>query len=162
MVATARPLPRPVAARPAPARRPTPAGAKAHPHHDTASKPAANGALGYVLIAIAVAIGAVIAIGVIWEFGAARTLAVPQIAPSNGAAPDADGRRNAPTVMYKDMRDGRVLVYEVGPEGTRLKGAISKSELPFAENLNGEGALSTRKTRVDASDRVNALGSAFR
>lgn len=161
MVATARPLPRPVAARPAPARRPTPVRAPAHPHHDT-SKPAANGTLGYVLVAIGVAIAAAIAIAVIWEFGAARTLAVPSVAPSGGGAPEVDGRRNAPTVMYKDMRDGRVLVYEVGPEGTRLKGAIAKSELPFAENLNGEGALSSRKTRVDASDRVNALGSAFR
>ncbi|MCE1234813.1 MAG: hypothetical protein LWW93_00515 [Hyphomicrobiales bacterium] len=160
MVATARPLPRSVAVRPAPARRPTPAKTPAHAH-GAASKPASNGSLGYVLIAIAVAIGAAIAIGVIWEFGAARTIPVPAVAIPNGAV-DGGSRGSAPTVMYKDMRDGRVLVYEVGPEGTRLKGAISKSELPFAENMNGEGAMSSRKTDTNASDRVNALGSAFR
>lgn len=162
MVATARPLPPRAAARPAPVRRPTPARTPGHAHA-APSKPATTGTLGYVLIGIAVAIGAAIAVGVIWEFGAARTLSVPSIPPS-GSDRSGDGatRGGAPTVMYKDMRDGRVLVFEVGPEGTRLKGSVAKSDLPLAENMNGEGSSSARRNDATATDRVNALGSAFR
>lgn len=163
MAVTARPLPRSRPAAGAPARPRAAAsrsarGKAAHPGASTRDK------IGIVLIAAAILVLAVVGIAVIWEFGAARTLSVPRtgmIGAEDGTGPSVQRPRDAPTMLYRDMRDGRIMVMEVGPDGTRLKGTVDKSTVPLANDTHRE-PTSSRSAEPSATDRVNALGSAFR
>lgn len=159
MPTTVRPMPRPAAARAgASARRPSrPAPAhRPHPHAASAADTTRLVVIGAVIV-----VAAVIAVGVIWEFGAARNLAVPYgaVGPGPGAAPTPD---RPTTTMYRDLHDGRIMVMEIGPGGTRLKGTVSKTEVPFANDADRDGGTTRGTPEPSAVDRVNALGSAFR
>ena len=161
MSVTARPMPRPAAgARPgAPARRPV----RPLPAHRPEPHKQGTDTSRLILIGGVLAVAAVIGVAVIWEFGAARNLAVPDVAVGSGADSGAAATGGRSTMLYRDMRDGRIMVMEVGPGGTRLKGTVSKNDLPIAADADRPGG-STRSGGVDpsAADRVNALGSAFR
>jgi Na+-transporting methylmalonyl-CoA/oxaloacetate decarboxylase gamma subunit len=67
---------------------------------------------------------------------------------------------SAPTLYYRDRGDGTVMVMEIGPGGTRIKGTINRADVPLlqADKVRtgwGESA-------AGPNSRVNALGSAFR
>ncbi|NLH81565.1 MAG: hypothetical protein GX458_12070 [Phyllobacteriaceae bacterium] len=158
MPVTARPMPRSAVARAgAPARRPSrPPPAHRPPPHRQSSGDVAR----LVLIGAAIAVAGAIGVGVIWEYGAARNLSVPPGAIGAGADAAPPGGRS--TTMYRDLHDGRIMVMEIGPGGTRLKGTVSKSEVPLANDVDREGGTSQKAPEPSASDRVNALGSAFR
>lgn len=161
MPATARPMPRP---------RPTGRVALPHPvrpaHPATATssaaraKPTLADRINLVLFLSALAIAAIVGIAVIWEFGAARNLSVGSTLATRGGGSTRPG--DQPTLLYRDMRDGRVMVMEIGADGTRIKGTVSKSNLGIAADMGGDVGSSVRSGDVTSADRVNALGSAFR
>ena len=165
MPVASRPMPRPLAAgrgQPArPVRRAPPAPVKT-------SKPARSGAgsrdtLRILMIASVVVAVAAVAVGVIWEYGAARNLDLTAAPVSDRAGAGQGGRGGgAPTVFYRDMRDGRVMVMEVDAQGTRIKGTVNKSDLDFAAGMGADIGPPNRMGDVTAADRVGALGSAFR
>lgn len=160
MTVTARPMPRPAVARGgAPARRPT-RPAPAHRPHPHAAAPADTTRL--MVIGAVIVVAAAIAVGVIWEFGAARNLAVPYGAVGAGAGDGAASTGARPTTMYRDLHDGRIMVMEIGPGGTRLKGTVSKSDVPLANDADRDAGSSRGSPEPTAGDRVNALGAAFR
>lgn len=159
MTAATRSLSRSPAAAPARGRAAAPKP-RAAPHTATRAK---SDGLHIKLIAAAAVIAAIVGIAVIWEFGAARNLPMPQGgAIGAGGSGGAGGRGSEPTVVYRDMHDGRIMVMEVGPDGTRIKGTIAKSSLPMASDLSGDAGVMRRSSEPSTSDRVNALGSAFR
>ena len=149
----ARPAPRPrtpVRPDPAPAPRPH-AAAPEHQRGDT---------LRMIAIIAAVVVAAVVGITIIWEFGAARLITRPgglpgsQIRGGEAAAP-------APTLYYRDLRDGRVMVMEVDENGTRIKGTMSRNDVPLTAELYHEETRRSSDTPT-SSQRINALGSSFR
>lgn len=144
--------------RPMPPRRPASATAKHHTPPKTS-----NDTLRLILIGVGLAIAALVGVGVIWEFGAGRNLPRPSAGlPSSDDA--AGGAGAAPTMVYRDMHDGRVMVMEVGPDGTRIKGTIDKGNLPIAGDMAPGGVATSSRSSAgpNSNDRVNALGSAFR
>jgi hypothetical protein len=156
MPVTARPLPPARARTGPPPARPVhkPAAAASHAAR---AKPTFADRLQITLFMSALAVAAVVAIAVIWEFGAARTLSLGS-GPGGGAA----NGRDRPTVYYRDMRDGRVMVMEIGADGTRIKGTVAKSDLGIAADMGADIGGSSRPGEVTSADRVNALGSSFR
>lgn len=160
MPVTARPMPRSAVARAgAPARRPSrlPPAHRPRPHEQSTGDVAR-----LILIGAALAVAGAIGVGVVWEFGAARNLSVPPGAIGAGADADAATSGSRSTTMYRDLHDGRIMVMEIGPGGTRLKGTVSKTDVPLANEVDRDGGTSRKTPEPSASDRVNALGSAFR
>jgi len=162
MPATARPMPRPrPAGRVAPPRPTRPSRPPAHPASSAArAKPTLADRINLVLFLSALAIAAVVGIAVIWEFGAARNLSPGATLATGGDGSGRPGDR--PTLLYRDMRDGRVMVMEIGADGTRIKGTVAKSKLGIAADMGGDVGAASRSNDVTSADRVNALGSAFR
>lgn len=158
MAVTARPMSRPSpTVRPGgrPPVRPARAAARSTPAKVTTTADT----LRIAVLVVAAAIAAVIGIAVIWEFGVGRNLPMLQ----RGSATDGLDRsqRDAPTTVYRDLHNGRIMVMEYGPDGTRLKGTVDRSTVPTIGEMANEP--STRgSSEPSASDRVNALGSAFR
>lgn len=160
MPVAARPLPRPTGRRPTSppvrGRRPPPTPT----HH---APPKADDTVRTVLIVTAVAIATVVGVGIVWEYGSARNLPAQQEGAdaADTTAGAESGRRAAkPTLFYRDMRDGRVMVMEVGPDGTRIKGTVDKGSLAITGDSSEDGSRSAPDP--SSVDRVNALGSAFR
>ena len=159
MVTTARPHPMPAAAhRPAahrPPARPTPRPGATLTTTEVSSRQVAALVVQGTLIA-----GGVLAVlaGVAFFFGdtiRSRLFTIGGV--PTAAAPAGPG----PTVFYRDRGDGTVTVMEIDGNGTRLKGTISRNDVPLlqADKVRaGWGGESTS----GPNSRVNALGSAFR
>ena len=96
--------------------------------------------------------------GVVYVFGDKLRAHFAPVGVASGAkAPAGPG----PTVFYRDRGDGTVTVMEIDGAGTRIKGTMSRYDVPLVqadkvrEGWGGSGA-------VNPNARVNALGSAFR
>lgn len=158
MVITARPRPMPAhAARPAPRSMPRTAhtGGATLTHKEVTSRQLS------LLVVQGTLIGCVILGilgGVIYFFGDTLRARFASVGDTSDAkAPAGPG----PTVFYRDRGDGTVTVMEIDGAGTRLKGTISRYDVPLLqadkvrEGWGSSGA-------VNPNARVNALGSAFR
>ncbi len=157
MVTTAKPRPMPAhAARPAPRAAAMTArhGGATLTHKEVTSKQMS------LLVAQGTLVGcAILGIlgGVVYVFGdTLRAHFVPVDISSTAKAPAGPG----PTVFYRDRGDGTVTVMEIDGNGTRIKGTMSRYDVPLlqADKVRegwGSGA-------VNPHARVNALGSAFR
>lgn len=162
MAVAARTAPRaPTRPAAAPGRAPVP-GRAAAPHAPAphaAHHPAKSQGLGtgqILGIAAGIVVAAVVGLGVIWQFGAARDLSM--IGGLGGGAT----ARPQTTTMYRDMKDGRLMVIEIGPEGTRIKGTVDKASVAIANEEIGQPRPVRRPSETSSRDRVNALGSSFR
>lgn len=165
MPVASRPMPRPaVAGRgqpPRPVRRAPPAPVPAS--KAAKQKSGSRDTWRILLVAAMVAVVAVVVVVVIWEYGAARNLDLTTMPSADRGGAAAGGRGGgAPTVYYRDMRDGRVMVMEIGAQGTRIKGTVNKSDLDIAAGMGADIGPPNRMGDVTAADRVGALGSAFR
>lgn len=163
MTAAVRPAPRPVATRPAPARGVP--GRPPHPpagrvHHEPHPPVPAHSTTQRLMIGGGILAAVVVAVAVLYAFGSARNLSgVPLSGTGAGAG---DGRPSMETtLLYRDMRDGTVMVMEMDRNGTRVVGIRSKEDIPMAGDMYRDRKVKTMQT-PSASDRVNALGSAFR
>lgn len=86
-----------------------------------------------------------------------RSIATPTIS-GNGQATAAMAPGAAPTLIYRDLHDGRVIVTEVDAHGTRVIGTMAKEDVPMATNMYRE----PRQRGLDSSTRLQALGQPFR
>lgn len=151
-------MPAAVMRRPVPAKggqgvkRPAPSAATRH--HDAPVKPM----FSTVTIVVASVTAIVTLFGLIWAFGSAG-LQIPATPPAAaGKALPGSGAAAASTRVYRDMRDGRVMVMEVDGNGTRIVGTMSKDEVGLAtDNLP-----SPERRGLDTQQRLNALGTPFR
>lgn len=162
MPVSARPMPRPRPTGRVMPQRPT---RPAHPATTATTsaaraKPTFTDRINLVLFLTALVVAGIVGIAVIWEFGAARNLTVGATLTAHGGGSGRPGDR--PTLLYRDMRDGRVMVMEIGADGTRIKGTVAKSNLGIAADMGADVGSSVRTGDVTSADRVNALGSAFR
>ncbi len=96
---------------------------------------------------------------VIYLFGNAglRTIATPPVG-GNGQVPAAVAPGAAPTLVYRDLHDGRVMVMEIDANGTRVVGTMAKQDVPMATNMYRE----PKQRSIDSSTRLQALGDPFR
>jgi hypothetical protein len=166
MTTAARPMPRPapaapVGGRPAPqrpaAKAPTHAAKTdaAHAHAHAHAHPAGP---NYLLIAAALAVVIVAGAVAIWGGGSARNLPL-----FGGGGEVGEQRRDAnTTMMYRDLKNGRLMVMEIGPNGTKMKGTIDKTTLPLANDEANKPQSTRQSPELTTFDRVQALGSAFR
>mgnify|MGYP001767075859 CR=1 FL=1 len=95
--------------------------------------------------------------GIVFFFGdALRTRFAPV-----GTSSSTTGRSGpGPTVVYRDRGDGTVTVMEIDGNGTRVKGTMSRYDVPLLQaDKVREGWGSSG---INPHARVNALGSAFR
>lgn len=164
MTTVARPVPRPAPAahpggRPVPQRptaKPLPHAAKTDPAHGHAHGHHAK-APNYLLIAAALAVVIVTAVVAVWGGGMARGFRL------FGGAEVGEPRRDADTTMlYRDLKNGRLMVMEVGKNGTKMKGTIDKKTLPLANDEAANQQSSRGSAEITSFDRVQALGAAFR
>jgi hypothetical protein len=95
--------------------------------------------------------------GVVYFFGdTLRAHFVPVDMSSTAKGPAGPG----PTVFYRDRGDGTVTVMEIDGNGTRIKGTMSRYDVPLLQaDKVREGWGSSG---INPHARVNALGSAFR
>lgn len=154
MPPVARPAAAPTAYR-RPVRRPTPEKpAPQRPRSFSMRHPAVFGT----------AIGGAVALGVLvlYLFGAARSVTVqPRTGIEAGVGGGGGGRQDV-TTMYRDTRDGRVIVMEVDAKGTRIKGTMAKEDVPLANDTYRDDTPRRSADAPTTTDRVNALGSSFR
>ncbi len=164
MTTAARPMPRPAPAAPA-GGRPVPQRPTAKPHPHTGKTEPAHGhahghpakAPNYLLIAAALAVVLVAGVVAIWGGGAARGIRL------FGSVDVGEPRRDADTTMlYRDLKNGRLMVMEVGKNGTKMKGTIDKKTLPLANDEAANQQSSRGSAEITSFDRVQALGAAFR
>lgn len=147
-----------------PAARPAPRGVRPMPTRPMphAAHPAArpSKSVSPVAIGLASAVGLCAAIGTIWFFGTGRTLFVPDVAPAAPAKIEATG--HPPTNFYRSTRDGRVIVMEIDQNGTKIKGTISRRDVPIDADEYRDGPVNGNGGPGSPENRVHALGSAFR
>lgn len=108
-----------------------------------------------ILIGVIFVTGLAVLLGVIWMFGDTHMFVTRGLEAPETVDP------NAPTRIYRDTRDGRVMVFDADANGTRLVGTMDKADVPMAGNMYRDPRQRGFET-PSASDRMNALGSAFK
>jgi len=133
--------------------RPAPRPVHKHPPHPTpktwsnASQMFFGGLIGLVVLII---------LSIIYVYGTAGTIA--QRRPMGGETETAQPRISDTTRVYRDMKNGRVVIMEVDRNGTRVVGTVSKSEVPMAADPDHD----TRPRALDTTERLNAFSQTFK
>lgn len=133
--------------------RPAPRPVHKNPPHPTpktwsnASQIFFGGLIGLVVLII---------LSIIYVYGTAGTIA--QRGPIGGETETAPARVPDKTMVYRDMKNGRVVIMEVDRNGTRVVGTVSKSEVPMAADPDrGSGPRTP-----DTAERLNAFSQTFK
>ncbi len=134
------------------ARRPAP---RARPMHAEPRKPP-KPALSQLAWGLLIGTGAFVAFLIIYLYGAAGLASIGGRADRIDEAPE--GAPTSATTVYRDMRDGRVMVMEVDEKGTRIIGIVPKEDVPMAGNMYRE----TRSRGLDTTTRLNAFSKTFK
>lgn len=77
------------------------------------------------------------------------------------AGPTAPAAAGKSTTFYRDRGDGTVMVMEIDGNGTRIKGTMSRTQVPMILEDQVDSQPAERPT-LSSQSRVHALGSAFR